>query len=172
MLLLTFHSFLAYDRTVPNPLSWYCYCVNEFFIPRLYCYSVRIPEMLLLTFHSFHSSDHLIDNGQFMLLLTRLFHHQPIVDVLLPICIFAYTFQGLFPTYWLEHTIGVIIANDVVLLCSNPRLKFCVPVIANRIFMFQSISTIQINCFQSIFNLPTAFGRFRLILLPIFFRHV
>jgi hypothetical protein len=27
---------------------WYCYLLNEFFIPRMYCYMVRIPETLLL----------------------------------------------------------------------------------------------------------------------------
>jgi hypothetical protein len=41
-----------------------------------------------------------------------------------------------------------------VFLCSNP------------------CRTIQIEYFYSIFNLPTAFERFRLILLPILFRHV
>jgi hypothetical protein len=33
ILLLTSHSFLTDDRTVPNSLSWYCYPFNAFFIP-------------------------------------------------------------------------------------------------------------------------------------------
>jgi hypothetical protein len=38
---------------VPNPLLWYCYQFNEFFIPVLYFYILGIPELLLLTTHSF-----------------------------------------------------------------------------------------------------------------------
>ena len=147
MLLLTFHLFLAYDRTVPNPLSWYCYQFTEFFIPRLYCYSLGIPEMLLLTFHSFRSSDHLTDNVQSMLLLTWIFITNQLSRFYSRSVYLHIVFGFCFPTCWLEHTIVVIIANDLVLLCSNPRLKFCCPFIAKRIFMFQSMPNHQNRVF-------------------------
>jgi len=81
---------------IPNPLILYCYSSNEFFIPSMYCYMLRIPEMLLLTPHSFQGSDHLIDNIEPMLLLTQTFYQQPCVVFLFPIRIFAYIFRVLF----------------------------------------------------------------------------
>ena len=153
-LFLIFRSFLAHDRTVPNPPMWYCYHINEFFIPRLYCYSVGIPETLLLTFHSFHSSDHLIDNVQCMLLLTRLFTTNQSSSFYFRFVYLHILFGFCFPTCWLEHTIFVIIANDVVLLFSNPRLKFCCPDIAIRIFMFQSMPNSPNRVFLSDFKSP------------------
>jgi hypothetical protein len=131
--------------------------------------------VILLTLHSFHVSDHLIDNIQPMLLLTKTFYHQP-VSWFYSRFLYLYIYFGVcFPTCWLGHTILTIIANDVVLLCSNPRLKFCCPVIGKpqTVYLFSNpCRTIQINCFQLIFYLSTAFERFRLILLPNLFRHV
>jgi len=72
-LLLTSHSFLADDRTVPNPSVLVLLPSYELFIPPMYCYIVRIPEILLLTPHSLLASDHAIDTVQPVLLLTGLF---------------------------------------------------------------------------------------------------
>lgn len=70
--------------------------------------------------------------------------------------IYLHIFLGFcFPTCWLGHTISIIITNELVLLCSNPWLKFCCPVISKpqTVFLcFNPCRSIQTGCFQPIFN--------------------
>jgi hypothetical protein len=47
---------------IPYPPMLYCYNVNEFFIPSMYCYIFGIPETLLLTPHSFLAYDRTVPN--------------------------------------------------------------------------------------------------------------
>jgi len=66
--------------------------LTNFSSPFMYCYMLRIPEILLLTLHSFQGSDHLIDNIESMLLLTQTFYSQPNCRVFIPvsyICIYC-----------------------------------------------------------------------------------
>jgi hypothetical protein len=142
----------------------------EFFIPPLYCYSVGIPETLLLTPHSFHVSDHFpIGFIQPMLLLTLLFITNRIVVVLFPISIFAYFPQGLFYDLLIRAFNQLLLINCCFL---TRDWNFVSRILLSVFLCFNPCRTIQINCFQLIFNLPTAFGRIRLILIPIVFRHV
>jgi hypothetical protein len=129
MILLSFYSFLAHDRTVPNPLSRYCYQFNEFFIPSMYFYIVRIPETIFLPFHSFLHPIISISILPPMLFLTCLFITNQSVDFLVPIPIFShvsilpYVFGGCFSTYQLDR-------NPLFLTVHLPnlRLKFCCPI--------------------------------------------
>jgi len=148
----------------------YCYTTNEFFIHLPYCYGKRIPETLLLTPHSFHVSDHFpIDSIQPMLLLTWLFITNRIVVVLFPISIFAYFPQDLFYDLLSRAFNQLLLINCCFLFRDwNFVSRILLPVF----LCFNPCRTIQINCFQLIFYPPTAFGRIRLILLPILFRHV
>jgi len=57
MLLLTFLSIPICCHSFQTRQFWYCYHLHEFFIPSMYCYIVRIPELLLLTSHSFLAND-------------------------------------------------------------------------------------------------------------------
>jgi hypothetical protein len=47
---------------IPNPPILYYYNANESFIPNMYCYIFRIPEILLLTPHSFLADDRTVPN--------------------------------------------------------------------------------------------------------------
>jgi hypothetical protein len=67
---------------------------------------------------------------------------------------------------------------DCLLVITNKSLypirdwSFVSQLLLTVFLFFNPCRTIQINCFQLIFNLPTAFESFRLILLSNLFRHV
>jgi hypothetical protein len=126
--------------------------------------------VILLTLHSFHVSDHFsIDFIQPLLFLTWLFITNRTVEVLFPISIFVYFPRNLFSDLLIRAFNRLLLTNCCFLIRD---WNFVSRILLSVFLCFNPCRTIQINCFQLIFYPPTAFGRIRLILLPILFRHV
>jgi hypothetical protein len=106
---------------IPNPVIRYCYRLAEFFIPTLYCYTVRIPEPILLSFHSFLAHDRTVPNP-----LTR----------------YCYQFNEFFYPFpllsaWLRNSWNIIANISFVSTSDHLDWYFPVHAISNMIGQYQ-----------------------------------